>query len=169
VSVEFLPANIHYTDGTSTIGQVATPHKTIKSVDTGALVLEVAGNVPSQGGVSVTYTLGRVTIAAADAPGPAVPPVNAAPAVQGPPMAGALAPTTVGPVDEPQGAVPPVIGRSSDGAVANPEVAVGIPALETKPPPSMAGLYLLFVAAAAAILLLARAGRLLAARSKHGP
>jgi hypothetical protein len=69
LAVTYLPETFTYTDGTSSTGSTPQSSKTIESVDSGALKVTFSKNIPSQGLVVVSVTLGRVYVSATDTPG----------------------------------------------------------------------------------------------------
>jgi hypothetical protein len=69
VTLTYLPETFTYTDGSSNTGSSPDTSKTLESIDSGALQITVAQNVPSQGPTSVTMTLGRVYISTTNTPG----------------------------------------------------------------------------------------------------
>jgi hypothetical protein len=69
IQLTYLPETFTYTDGTSSTGSSPTSGKTLQAIDSGALKITVAQNIPSQGLTSVTYTVGRVYLSTSDNPG----------------------------------------------------------------------------------------------------
>ena len=69
VKLAYLPEKFGYTDGTSSTGSSPDSSKTLQSVDSGALQITVTENVPSQGPVSVRFTVGRSYLSTTDVPG----------------------------------------------------------------------------------------------------
>ena len=69
IKLTYLPETIIYTDGTSSTGATPNAAKTIESIDSSTLEVNLTRNIPSQGPVSVTVTLGRVYLTTTDAPG----------------------------------------------------------------------------------------------------
>jgi hypothetical protein len=64
VSLAYIPQTFTYTDGRSSTGAAPDPAKTLQAVDSGALQVTVTRNIPGQGTVTITYTLGRVFVRA---------------------------------------------------------------------------------------------------------
>jgi hypothetical protein len=69
-SIAYLPQTFAYTDGTDGTGTAPDPSKTLQGVDSGALQVRFKENVPSQGLVSYTYTLGRTFVSATNMASP---------------------------------------------------------------------------------------------------
>ena len=69
VTFTYLPETFEYTDGTSSSGSTPDTSKTLQAIDSGALEISVAQNVPGQGMLHSTYTLGRVYVSTSDGPG----------------------------------------------------------------------------------------------------
>jgi hypothetical protein len=69
IKLTYLPETFVYTDGTSSTGSTPQSSKTLQSIDSGALNITVTENVPSQGPVGVSFTLGRVYLSTTNVPG----------------------------------------------------------------------------------------------------
>jgi hypothetical protein len=69
IKLTYLPVTYTYTDGTSSTGGSANTAKTLEAVDSGALQVTFSQNIPSQGQVTVSATLGRVYLSTSDTPG----------------------------------------------------------------------------------------------------
>ena len=69
LKLTYLPVTYTYTDGTSTTGSSPDSAKTLEAVDSGALEVTYSQNIPSQGQVTLSATLGRVYLSTTDTPG----------------------------------------------------------------------------------------------------
>jgi hypothetical protein len=69
LKLTYLPVTYTYTDGTSSTGSSPDTAKTLEAVDSGALQVQFSQNIPSQGQVALTATLGRVYLSTSDTPG----------------------------------------------------------------------------------------------------
>jgi hypothetical protein len=69
LTLTYLPETFGYTDGTSSTGSSPNTSKTLQSIDSGALQVSFSKNIPSQGVVRLSLTLGRVYLSTMDSPG----------------------------------------------------------------------------------------------------
>ena len=69
LKLTYLPVTYTYADGTSSTGSNPDTSKTLEAVDSGALEVEFSQNIPSQGQVTLTATLGRVYLSTSNTPG----------------------------------------------------------------------------------------------------
>lgn len=69
IKLTYLPVTYAYADGTSSTGGSPNTAKTLEAVDSGALQVTFSQNIPSQGPVTVSATLGRVYLSTSDTPG----------------------------------------------------------------------------------------------------
>lgn len=124
VSLSYVPSTYTYTDG-STSQNAPDPSKTIQSVQSAGLQMEVKENVKSQGLVTFTYTIGQVFVSA----------VNTAPTAFPSSSSGASGPAasgSSGPGSLPAGGSSSGVGSTAGGAVpAGPAASSGSVPVDT--------------------------------------
>ncbi|HUE09098.1 MAG TPA: hypothetical protein VMP41_16860 [Acidimicrobiales bacterium] len=172
IKLTYLPVTYTYTDGTSSTGSSPNTAKTLQAVDSGALQVTFSQNIPSQGQVTLSATLGRVYLSTTNTPG--ISPTTG--------NSGAIAGNTGG------GAVPPsssstVLGNSGTGTVTGNSGSSSTSPSASSPPsgsstqtlgsgaaylvehgPPIESVYLVLVLAALGLLLASQAARYLAVR-----
>ena len=176
LKLTYLPVTYTYTDGTSSTGSSPDTSKTLEAVDSGALQVEFSQNIPSQGQVTLTATLGRVYLSTTDTPG--IGPTgnsgtvgNTGSSVAGSSTVPASTVGNTGAVVGNTGALP----TSSQPASATPPTGSSSPrALATRPAfaieegPPIESVYLVLVLGALVLLLASQAVRYLAVRLALG-
>jgi hypothetical protein len=164
ISLTYLPETFVYTDGTSSTGSTPDSSKTLQSIDSGALKITVTENVPSQGPVSVSFTLGRVYLSTTDVPGSA--PTVGNTGNTGNSGTGAGLPTTAGAtpvgntgtgavsIPSSTGSTGPTGSSGNAGAAGTPTHNLAVqPVYTFEKGPSAASLYLVLILVALAVLL----------------
>ena len=170
VKLTYLPVTYTYTDGTTSTGSSPESAKTLEAVDSGALQVTYSENIPSQGQVTLSATLGRVYLSTTDTPGFGPTTGNS----------GVIAGNTgtgVAPTSSPSSVVGntgTVTGNSGSPATApsTPSTPSGGgtqplasgPAYLVEHGPPIESVYLVLVLAALALLLASQAARYLAVR-----
>jgi hypothetical protein len=169
IKFTYLPETFSYTDGTSSTGSTPDSAKTLESVDSGALQVSETQNLPSQGVVTVSMTLGRVYVSTTDVPGPVFGNTGTV-GNTGAPITGNSGTGTVAPVGN---------SGSFPSTSATPATTAGAPASSTTPTtiavaaapayaveqgPPIDSAYLVLILSAIALLLVVQAVRYLAVR-----
>ena len=170
IKLTYLPVTYTYTDGTTSTGSSPSSAKTLEAVDSGALQVTFSQNIPSQGQVTLSATLGRVYLSTTDTPGfgpttgnsgviagntgTAAVPTSAPTAVVGNTgtVAGNTGPSSTSP------AAPATPSGGGTHALASG------PAYLIEHGPPIESVYLVLVLAALALLLASQAARYLAVR-----
>jgi hypothetical protein len=175
ITLTYLPETFIYTDGSKSTG-TPNPSKTIQTVDSGALEVELTKNVPSQGIVTVSTTLAGIYLGATDEP--AVGGMSALGGSTGLPLLGAstggllgggllgTGPATVGGA---LGTTPAGTGGSPTGsgtALSPPLSSTGAITRFVAPGPIGDGLYLVIVIGALAALAWSQLIRLIGVRRR---
>jgi hypothetical protein len=171
LKLTYLPVTYTYSDGTSSTGSGPDTAKTLEAVDSGALQVEFSQNIPSQGQVTLTATLGRVYLSTSNTPG--IAPTgnsgtvgNTGNGAGGSTLPGSTLLGNTGAVvgntglpgaSQPAGAIPPTTGGSPQALATGPAYAI-----EQGPP--IESVYLVLVLSALALLLASQAVRYLAVR-----
>ncbi len=172
IKLTYLPVTYTYTDGTSSTGSSPNSSKTLEAVDSGALQVTFSQNIPSQGQVTLSATLGRVYLSTTDTPGIGPTTGNSGTPAGNTGSAGvapSAAPSTVvgntGALTGNSGSVasasPPA--STSTGGGTNQQLATG-PAFLIEHGPPIESVYLVLILGALALLLASQAIRYLAVR-----
>ena len=169
----YLPVTYTYTDGTSSTGSSPDSAKTLQAVDSGALQVTFSQNIPSQGQVTLSATLGRVYLSTTNTPGIA-PTTGNSGVIAG--NTGTPAPTTT-PSSSPAAVVGntgTVTGNSGPAPTSSPapsstpsgstQALASGPAYLIEHGPPIESVYLVLVLAALGLLLATQAARYLAVR-----
>jgi hypothetical protein len=164
----YLPETFTYTDGTSSTGSTPQNSKTIEAIDSGALKITYSKDIPSQGLVVVTVTLGRVYVSTTDTPGFSSG-VGTVSSGGGSGLGQVTVPSFTSPISTPNSVTLPS-SSTAPAPTTTPTTAVGRHALAAEPayaveqgPPTQS-LYLVLVLGALAMFLGAQAIRFLAVR-----
>ncbi|HEY1828490.1 MAG TPA: hypothetical protein VGF87_10735 [Acidimicrobiales bacterium] len=169
LSVTYLPETFTYTDGTSSTGSTPQSSKTIQAIDSGALKITFSKNIPSQGLVVVSVTLGRVYVSATDTPGfsSGVGTVNSG----GGDLNPVSVPSLTSPISSlgsqaltPSSTSPTPTSSTTPTAPAGHHTLAASPAYAVEQGPPTQSLYLVLVLGALAMFLGAQAVRFLAVR-----
>ncbi|HSZ36062.1 MAG TPA: hypothetical protein VK773_03140 [Acidimicrobiales bacterium] len=179
IKLTYLPVTYTYADGTSGTGSSPDSTKTLQAVDSGALQVTFSQNVPSQGQVTLSATLGRVYLSTTDTPGIG-PTTGNSGVVAG--NTGTAGTSSSSPSVAVAGNTGTVTGNSGPSPtsqpVASPAPSGGSLALANGPAylvehgPPIESVYLVLVLAALGLLLASQAARYLAVRlalSGRGP
>jgi hypothetical protein len=172
IKLTYLPVTYTYTDGLSSTGGNPSSGKTLEAVDSGALQLSFSQDVPSQGQVTVSATLGRVYLSTSDTPGIS-PTTGNSGVVAGNTGNSGAAPSTPATLSGNTGTV---TGNSAPGVVSSPSsssapstgsspqsIATG-PAFLVEHGPPIESVYLVLILGALALLGASQAIRYLAVR-----
>jgi hypothetical protein len=170
IKLTYLPVTYTYTDGTSSTGTGANNTKTLEAVDSGALQVTFSQNLPSQGQVTLSATLGRVYLSTTNTPGIA-PTTGNSGTITG--NSGGVAPISSSSIAGNTGSAG-VVGNSGPSSVSpsnasapssggNQSLASG-PAYLIEHGPPIESVYLVLVLGALALLLASQAIRYLAVR-----
>lgn len=169
IKLTYLPVTYTYTDGTSSTGSSPNTAKTLQAVDSGALQVTYSQNIPSQGQVTLSATLGRVYLSTTDTPG--VGPTTGNSGVIAGNTGTEAAPSSSSAVLGNTGTVTGNSGPSSAGpGAATTPAGGGGQALASGPAyliehgPPIESVYLVLVLAALGLLLASQAARYLAVR-----
>ncbi|HEY6471621.1 MAG TPA: hypothetical protein VIY26_01930 [Acidimicrobiales bacterium] len=179
VKLTYLPVTYTYTDGSMSTGGSPNTAKTLETVDSGALQVTFSQNLPSQGQVTLSATLGRVYLSTMDTPGISPTTGNSGVVAGTTGNSGTPASTTPANVVGNSGAA--VTGNSAPGAVSSPTssptpssggsspqaIASG-PAFLVEHGPPIESVYLVLILAALALLGASQAIRYLAVRLALG-
>jgi hypothetical protein len=182
IKLTYLPVTYTYTDGTSSTGSSPDATKTLESVDSGALQVAFSQNLPSQGQVTLTATLGRVYLSTSNTPGIAPTGNSGTVGNTGSPVVGSTLPgSTVlgntggggvaGNTGLPSSPSQPASALPSSGG-SSPRALATAPAYAVEEGPPIESVYLVLVLGALALLLASQAVRYLAVRlalSGSGP
>jgi hypothetical protein len=175
----YLPVTYTYTDGTSSTGSSPESSKTLQAVDSGALQVTFSQNLPSQGQVTLSATLGRVYLSTTNTPG--IGPTTGNTGVVSGNTGNSGAPTS--PASAVVGNSGTVTGNSAPGSISQPTtttpsggsstqaLAAG-PAYLIEHGPPIESIYLALILSALVLLLASQAVRYLAVRltlSGQGP
>jgi hypothetical protein len=171
IKLTYLPVTYTYTDGTSSTGSSPNSAKTLQAVDSGALQVTFSQNIPSQGQVTLSATLGRVYLSTTDTPGIGPTTGNSGTVVGNTGNSGTPA-SSASTVLGNTGAVTGNSGSLSSGqpGSSGPSGGGSSQALATGPAyliehgPPIESVYLVLVLAALALLLASQAVRYLAVR-----
>jgi hypothetical protein len=174
IKLTYLPVTYTYTDGSTSTGGTPNTAKTLETVDSGALQVTFSQNLPSQGIVTVSATLGRVYLSTMDTPG--ISPTTGNSGVVAGNTGNSGTPASTAPVSV-AGNTGTVTGNSAPGAVSSPTssqtpssggsspqtIASG-PAFLVEHGPPIESVYLVLILAALALLGASQALRYLAVR-----
>ena len=170
LKLTYLPVTYTYTDGTSTTGSSPDSAKTLEAVDSGALEVTYSQNIPSQGQVTLSATLGRVYLSTTDTPGIG-PTTGNSGAIAGNTGAAAAPSSSPSVVVGNTGTVTGNSGLTSTSPPAPPTQSGGStqtlasgPAYLIEHGPPIESIYLVLVLAALGLLLASQAARYLAVR-----
>jgi hypothetical protein len=170
IKLTYLPVTYTYTDGSSGTGSSPDNTKTLEAVDSGALQVTFSQNIPSQGQVTLSATLGRVYLSTTNTPGIA-PTTGNSGTITG--NSGGVAPTSSSSIAGNTGSAG-VVGNSGPSSASalnasspssgdNQSLASG-PAYLIEHGPPIESVYLVLVLGALALLLASQAIRYLAVR-----
>lgn len=169
LKLTYLPVTYTYTDGTSTTGSSPDSAKTLEAVDSGALEVTYSQNIPSQGQVTLSATLGRVYLSTTDTPGIG-PTTGNSGAIAGNTGAAAAPSSSPSVVVGNTGTVTGNSGLTSTSPPAPPQSGGSTQTLASGPAyliehgPPIESIYLVLVLAALGLLLASQAARYLAVR-----
>ncbi len=172
IKLTYLPVTYTYTDGTSSTGSSPNTAKTLQAVDSGALQVTFSQNIPSQGQVTLSATLGRVYLSTTDTPGIS-PTAGNSGAIAGNTGTGAAPSSSSSAVlgNTGTGTITGNSGPSSTSPSASPTTSGGStqtfasgPAYLIEHGPPIESVYLVLVLAALGLLLASQAARYLAVR-----
>lgn len=179
IKLTYLPVTYTYTDGTTSTGSNPDSAKTLQAVDSGALQVTFSQNIPSQGQVTLSATLGRVYLSTTDTPGigPTTGNSGAITGNSGTTSAPSASPSAVvgntgtvtGNSGFPSSSSPSAPSSPSGGTT---QTLANGPAFLVEHGPPIESVYLVLVLAALALLLASQAARYLAVRlslSGRGP
>ena len=173
IKLTYLPVTYTYTDGSSSTGGSPNNGKTLETVDSGALQLSFSQDVPSQGQVTVSATLGRAYLSTSDTPGISPTTGNSGVVAGNTGNSGtpASASATV------SGNTGTVTGNSAPGALSSPTSSSSTPSTGSSPQsiatgpaflvehgPPIESVYLVLILGALALLGASQAIRYLAVR-----
>lgn len=172
LKLTYLPVTYTYTDGTTSTGSSPDSSKTLQAVDSGALQVSFSQNIPSQGPVTLSLTLGRVYLSTTDTPGTGpttgntgvvgntvTPPSTSSPVTGVTGNTGVIPATSALPSSSAPSASP------SNGGTTAPTTALASgPAYAIEHGPPIESVYLVLALAALALLLASQAARYLAVR-----
>jgi hypothetical protein len=175
----YLPVTYTYTDGTSSTGSSPDGSRTLQAVDSGALQVTFSQNVPSQGQVTLSATLGRVYLSTTNTPGVG-PTTGNTGVVSGntgnsgvPPSPASAVVGNTGTVtgNSAPGSISQPTGTTSSGGSSTQALATG-PAYLIEHGPPIESIYLVLILSALVLLIASQAVRYLAVRlalSGRGP
>jgi hypothetical protein len=167
----YLPVTYTYTDGTSSTGSSPNSAKTLQAVDSGALQVTFSQNIPSQGQVTLSATLGRVYLSTTDTPGIG-PTTGNSGVIAGNTGAAAPLPSSspsavvgnTGTVTGNSGPAPTSPSAPSSAPSGSTQALASGPAYLIEHGPPIESVYLVLVLAALGLLLATQAARYLAVR-----
>jgi hypothetical protein len=175
IKLTYLPVTYTYTDGSSSTGGSPDTSKTLETVDSGALQVTFSQNLPSQGEVTLSATLGRVYLSTMDTPG--INPTTGNSGVIAGSTGNSGTPASTAPVSVVGNSGVALTGNSAPGAASSPTpsptpssgssspqtIAAG-PAFLVEHGPPIESVYLVLILAALALLGASQAIRYLAVR-----
>jgi hypothetical protein len=167
----YLPVTYTYTDGTSSTNASPNSAKTLEAVDSGALQVTFSQNIPSQGQVTLSATLGRVYLSTTDTPGIG-PTTGNSGVVAGNTGAGTATPSSspsavlgnTGTVTGNSGPSSTSPSAPSSAPSGSTQALASGPAYLIEHGPPIESVYLVLVLAALGLLLASQAARYLAVR-----
>jgi hypothetical protein len=179
IKLTYLPVTYTYTDGSTSTGGSPNTAKTLETVDSGALQVTFSQNLPSQGQVTLSATLGRVYLSTTNTPG--IGPTTGNSGVVAGNTGNSGTPASTAPANVVGNSGTAVTGNSAPGAVSSPTssptpssggsspqtIAAG-PAFLVEHGPPIESVYLVLILAALALLGASQAIRYLAVRLALG-